>query len=34
MDLIIGIIIGAVFAPFWIKAFGFIKEKVQKLMNK
>ncbi len=34
MDLVIGIVIGAAFAPFWMKLFGFIKEKVQKLMNK
>lgn len=34
MDLIIGIAIGAAFAPFWMKVYSICKSYVQKMMNK
>jgi len=34
VNLIIGIILGAVFSPFWIKLFNFLKEKITNLQNK
>lgn len=30
VELIIGIVIGAAFSPFWIKLFNWVKEKIKK----
>lgn len=34
LNLIIGIVLGAVFSPFWIRLFNYLKEVVKNLVEK